>query len=116
MQLLKVFLSSTCYDLGILRETIGVHIKALGHEAIMSEESIYYESHKPLEVSCYNAVADSDIVIHIIGGKFGSESKKINNNYSIAQTELLKAIDLRKPIMVFIEDKVNHDYIAYQRK
>lgn len=113
MQLLKVFLSSTCYDLGILRETIGAYIKVLGHEAIMSEESIYYESHKPLEVSCYNAVADSDIVIHIIGGEFGSESK-INNNYSIAQTELLKAIDLRKPIMVFIEDKVNHDYIAYQ--
>lgn len=113
MQLLKVFLSSTCYDLGVLRETIGGHIKALGHEAIMSEDSIYYESYKPLELSCYNEVANSDIMIHIIGGKFGSESK-INQNYSVAQTELLKAIDLRKPIMVFIEDKVNHDYIAYQ--
>ncbi len=113
MQLLKVFLSSTCYDLGILRETIGTHIKALGHEAIMSEDSIYYESHKLLEVSCYNEVANSDIVIHIIGGKFGSESK-IKQNYSVAQSELLKAIELHKPIMVFIEDKVNHDYTAYR--
>ena len=54
MQLLKVFLSSTCYDLGVLRETIGGHIKALGHEAIMSEDSIYYESYKPGSMSRFS--------------------------------------------------------------
>lgn len=113
MQLTKIFVSSTCYDMVILRENIGGLIRSLGHEAVMSEDSIYYESHKPLELSCYNEVANSDIVIHIIGGKFGSESKD-NQDYSVAQTELLKAIELRKPIMVFIEDKVNHDYTAYQ--
>ena len=43
MQLLKVFLSSTCYDLGVLRETIGGHINALVYEAITSEDSISYE-------------------------------------------------------------------------
>lgn len=113
MHLLKVFLSSTCYDLGILRETIGKYIKQLGHEAVMSETSIYYEAHKPMETSCYKEVAESDILIHIIGGLYGSQSK-INENFSVAQTELLRAIELRKPIMVFIDSKVDNDYETYK--
>lgn len=114
MHLLKVFLSSTCYDLSILRETIGKHIKQLGHEAVMSETSIYYEAHKPMELSCYNEVAESDILIHVIGGLFGSDSK-INKNYSVAQMELLRAIELRKPILVFIDSKVESDYDFYKK-
>lgn len=114
MGLLKIFVSSTCQDLKYIREVIGNFIHELGHEPIMSEYNLYYKQYCLPEQSCYDQIAKSDILIHIIGGDFGSPSA-IQHPISIAEAELVIALKLRKPVFVFLYNPVSQDYHIYTK-
>lgn len=74
----RVFISSTFYDLKQIRSDIDSFIQNLGYESIRNEEgNIPYGKDKSLEDYCYKEIKSVDILISIIGGRYGSESKKI---------------------------------------
>lgn len=110
----RVFISSTYYDLRNIREDIGNFIRELGYEPVMHDKSnVAYSQNHSLEQSCYDELSTCDIVICIIGNKYGSKSEY--SNYSITMEELNKAIKSRKKIYVFISNDVyieNNTYIA----
>ena len=110
MNQLEVFISSTCYEMGNIRETLKNCIEMMGHKAVMCE-SMYYASDLTAEDSCYENVKKSDIIIHIIGKYFGSPSK--DEEYSVAQKELKTAIENKKPKFVFIQVDVLNDFNSY---
>ena len=101
----RIFVSSTYFDLRVLRADLERFIREMGYEAVMFERGhIPYGSEQALEEYCYREIASCDILISIIGGKFGSQSK--DQKSSISQREMKAAIDLGKTIYIFVEKSV----------
>lgn len=116
----RVFISSTFYDLRQIRADIDQFLRAIGYETIRNEVGdIAYGREKPLEDDCIKEVAQCDILISIIGGRFGSESRdktSINHNLermSISQRELRTALDNNKQVYIFIDKNVDAEFQTY---
>lgn len=108
----RIFLSSTFYDLKQVRTDIDLFIETLGYEAVRNEEGdIPYGRDEALEEYCYKEIKSVDILVSIIGGRFGSESKR--NNSSISQIELKTAIKENKQVYIFIDKNVLSEYETY---
>ncbi len=109
----RIFISSTFYDLRQIRSDIDLFIENLGYETIRNEEGdIPYGKEDALEVYCYNEIKSIDILISIIGGRYGTEAKE--DSYSISQTELKKALNEKKQVYIFIDKNVLSEYETYQ--
>ena len=134
----KVFVSSTCYDFAIARERIRHFLVLLGYEPIMSEYSdVLYDPRKHTHTSCVQEIPNSDMVIVLIGSRFGGsaipealkhiDSEKLFNSsfdvtslesaetMSVTQLEVLKAIESSIPVFAFVEEKVKHNYELYRK-
>lgn len=109
----RVFLSSTFYDLRHVRADIERFIRELGYDPVLNEQgNIPYGKEDKLEEYCYKEIANTDILVSIIGGRFGSESTK-NDKHSVSQLELKTAFDLNKQVYIFIEKSVYSEYHFY---
>lgn len=138
MAKLKVFISSTCYDLGIVRSQLRNFIGNMGHEPVMSDYAdILYDTRIHTHESCVQEVNNADVLILIIGSRFGGKAipkalelidfEEINKmsaalevikdtkKISITQLEVFKAMQLGIPIFTFIEDKVLNDHLLYEK-
>lgn len=92
---LNFFVSSTCYDLGEVRNQLKVFINNLGHEAILSDHNdVLYDFKHHTHVSCVNEVENADVLILIIGNRFGGEA--INETYDLIDVEKLRDFILEK--------------------
>jgi len=134
----KIFLSSTCYDLGMAREQLRSFFLRLGYEPILSEYSdVLYDPRTHTHTSCIQEVPNADMVVVLIGSRFGGRAvpealnvldmeNLVNSSFditvlnepeklSITQLEVLKAIDATVPVFAFVEDKVMHDHLVYQK-
>lgn len=134
----KVFVSSTCYDLGMAREQIRSFLVKLGYEPIMSEYSdVLYDPRTHTHTSCLQEVPNTDMVVLLIGSRFGGKiiPEALSNvdlenlskssfditilddveKLSVTQLETLKAIDASIPVFAFVDDKVMHDHLVYQK-
>lgn len=109
----RIFISSTFYDLRQIRSDIDFFIESLGYDTVRNEEGdIPYGKEDALEEYCYNEIRSVDILISIIGGRYGTESKQ--SSYSISQIELRKAVNENKQVYIFIEKNVLSEYETYQ--
>ena len=109
----RVFISSTFYDLRHVRADIERFIKEVGYDPVLNEQgNIPYGKEDKLEEYCYKEIANTDILVSIIGGRFGSESGK-NDKHSVSQIELKTAFDLNKQVYIFIEKSVYNEYHFY---
>lgn len=135
---LKIFVSSTCYDLSVVRDQLRQFIQALGHEPVMSEDNdVVYDPRTHTHTSCINEIASADAVVVIIGSRFGgqvvpealqkvdldalqsiSKSNELLNspkNLSITQLEVLRAIELSIPVFAFVDASVMNDHATYEK-
>ncbi|MFA3762242.1 DUF4062 domain-containing protein [Yersinia sp. 2466 StPb PI] len=134
----KVFVSSTCYDLGMAREQLRSFLLRIGYDPILSEYSdVLYDPRAHTHTSCIQEVPNSDIVVVLIGSRFGGKAipdalsnvdleNLVNTSFdvtvlndpeklSITQLEVLKAIDAAVPVFAFVDEKVMHDHHVYQK-
>src|SRR6218665_2818482 len=108
----RIFISSTFYDLRQVRADLDFFIEQLGYEPVRNEEGdIPYGKDEGLEEYCYKEISNIDILVCIIGGRYGSESKK--GKVSITQMELKTAISENKQVYIFIEKNVLAEYETY---
>ena len=108
----RIFISSTFYDLRQVRANIDLFIEQLGYEPVRNEEGdIPYGKEEALEEYCYKEIKSIDIFVSVIGGRFGSESKKAKS--SISQLELKTALTEGKQVYIFIEKNVLSEYETY---
>ena len=108
----RIFISSTFYDLKQIRAELDMFIESLGYKPIRNEEGdIPYGKDEALEEYCYKEIKNVDILVSIIGGRFGSTSKK--NESSISQLELRTALKEGKQVYIFIEKNVLAEYETY---
>lgn len=135
---LKVFVSSTCYDLSVVRSQLRIFIQNLGHEPVMSDyNDILYDPRIHTHSSCVDEVAACDMVVLIVGRRFGgktvpealnkldleslysesksTESLKKKENLSVTQLEILKAVESGVPVFTFIDNGVWHDHATYEK-
>jgi hypothetical protein len=135
---LRIFISSTCYDLSVIRGQLRLFVEALGHEPVMSDyNDVLYDPRIHTHSSCIDEVANADAAIVLIGSRFGGQvvpqalqkvdldslesvSKshdilKTRENISITQLEILKAIERSIPVFAFIDERVMHDHGTYER-
>jgi len=138
MASLKVFVSSTCYDLGIVRSQLRSFLINLGHDPVMSEyNDVLFDPRTHTHESCAQEIKNADVVILIIGSRFGgtaipkvisaldfdslkgqSRGTKIIDNpdkMSITQIEILNAIESNVPIFTFIDSRVAYDHLFYEK-
>ena len=134
---LKIFVSSTCYDLGIIRSQLKSFIENMGYDAVLSEyNDIFYDPKDHTHESCVKEVTNADLVILIIGSRFGGKGipnlqslidfKTLStsslktgvldkqDNLSVTQYEIFKAIESDIPIYCFVEENVWHDHRVYE--
>nr|WP_320025018.1 DUF4062 domain-containing protein [uncultured Acetobacterium sp.] len=135
---LRVFISSTCYDLSLLRSQLRVFIQSMGYEPIMSDfEDVLYDPRVHTHTSCVNEVSNCDMLLLIIGSRFGgqisieslnsvnfdcfnnesfnTEILKNKESLSVTQLEVIKAIENYMPVYTFIDKKVWHDHQLYEK-
>lgn len=135
---LRIFVSSTCYDFSLLRSQLRVFIHSLGYEPIMSDyEDVLYDPREHTHTSCIDEVRNCDILILIVGSRFGGKATidslnridfdklktenikvdelKEDSNFSVTQLEVLKAIEIGMPVYTFIDKKVWHDHRLYEK-
>ncbi len=132
MATLRVFVSSTAYDLGILRSALRNFIESLGFEPILSDYSdVLYDPRQHTHASCIAEVKNCDIVVLLIGARFGGEaipsvvtdlgerqvadimSANSDHKFSVTQAESLTAFDHEIPVFSFVDIGVLHDYRVY---
>lgn len=135
---LRIFVSSTCYDLSILRAQLRLFIESMGYVPIMSDyEDILYDPRIHIHTSCLDEINNCDILILIIGSRFGNkgsiealnkinfeklkseslnvEALKQKECLSVTQLEVLKGIENSIPVYTFIEKRVDYDYKLYEK-
>ena len=109
----RVFISSTYFDLRTVRADLERFTREMGYEPVLFERgNVPYGKDDALEDYCYREINSCDILIAIIGGKFGTQSK--DGKHSITHKELKTAVDLGKQIYVFVEKSVHSEFRTYQ--
>ncbi|MDQ7778620.1 MAG: DUF4062 domain-containing protein, partial [Planctomycetota bacterium] len=109
----RVFISSTFYDLKQVRADVERFISSLGYEAIRHEAgAIPYAKQAPIEEATYREVGLCDIIVCIVGGRYGTGSA--TREGSITQNELRRALERGVQVYVFIENSVYAEYRTYE--
>ena len=109
----RVFVSSTFYDLRQVREGLDRFISGLGYEAVLHETgNVAYGKDSPPETYVHREIQLCDILICIIGGRYGAESQEQPGS-SITQLELHTAIENLVQVFIFIEQQVYSEYNTY---
>ncbi len=108
----RVFVSSTFYDLKQVRTDLQAFISQMGYDAVLHERSnVPYGNAARLEDYCYREVNLVEVLISIIGGRYGSSSS--NPEYSISQQEFKTAYSLGIQVYIFVEAGVWAEYRTY---
>ncbi|EDY84327.1 hypothetical protein VDG1235_3958 [Verrucomicrobiia bacterium DG1235] len=138
MAKLRIFVSSTCYDLDVVRSELRPFITALGYDPVMSDYSdVLYDPRSHTHDSCIKEVPNCDMVVLIIGSRFGGtgipallkefdfdalrslsskpELLDSKEKLSITQLEILKAAEQSIPVYAFVDDRVLHDHHVYEK-
>lgn len=110
----RVFISSTFFDLRQIREDVERLVIELGYEPVRNETGyIPYGKEDPLENYAYREVELCDIIVTIIGGRYGTESQS-EKGYSITQNELKTALDHGIQVFIFIDHNVLAEYSTFK--
>jgi hypothetical protein len=134
----RVFVSSTAYDLGLLRGQLRSFVAALGFDPVLSEYAdILYDPRTHTHTSCVKEVPACDLLVLIIGSRFGSEAiadaiadidiealealstdtsvlKEADRKLTVTQLEVLKAIEGSLPVFAFVDERVLQDHATYE--
>lgn len=112
----RIFISSTFYDLRQIRIELDKFIESMGYDPVRNEEGdIPYGKDDELQMYCYKEIDNIDILISVIGGRYGSPSviEEKEKEYSVSQRELKTAYKQNKQIFIFIEKNVYTEYETY---
>ncbi|OAF10997.1 hypothetical protein AYJ54_08675 [Bradyrhizobium centrolobii] len=123
----RVFVSSTYYDLKYIRGGLEAFIKQIGYDPILFEKGdIPFHHDSLLEQSCLQEIDTADMLVLIIGGRYGSMSKEdrellekdperfFGKIRSVTQKEYEKAREKDIPIFAFVDTQVLAEYSTYK--
>jgi len=111
----KVFISSTCFDLGEIREQLARFIHSYGFDPILSDHGdVFYKPDCHTHDSCIHEVSNCQLFILIIGGRFGGEYV-YDKSKSITNAEYSAARACNIPIFTYVRAGVLSNHHVYQQ-
>jgi len=117
MAIPRVFISSTIFDLGPIRDQLCGFITAHGFTPILSENGdVFYNPSEHTHLSCIREIKHCQIFVLLIGGRYGG--KLVDNNISVTHAEYREAFDQRLKIFTVVDRTVHthhHYYITHKK-
>lgn len=118
-----IFVSSTYYELKHVQSSLDSFIKSLGYDFILSKKGdISYSPNVPFGESSCRELANADIFLLIIGGRYGSatttDNKKQERAFcydNMTKKEYESACSRNIPVYILIEGNVYAEYQTYLR-
>lgn len=111
----KVFISSTCYDLGQIRDSLSEFINGYFFDCLLSERGdVFYHPDLHTHESCVNEIENCHLFILVIGGRFGG-SYKYDKTKSITNAEYEAAKFKKIPVFTFVKKDLLDDHRLYQK-
>jgi hypothetical protein len=111
----KVFISSTCYDLGQIRDSLSEFISSYYFDCLLSERGdVFYHPDLHTHESCLNEIENCQLFILIIGGRFGG-TYKYDTTKSITNAEYEAAKYQKIPVFTFVKKDLFDDHKLYQK-
>lgn len=108
----RVFISSTCYDLKHIRESLKYFISNIGYEPVLSEDGdVFYSPSSHTQDSCLEEVLTCQLFVLIIGGRHGGKHK--DTDKSITNEEYISAIGNGIPVFTLVESATYADHHLY---
>lgn len=115
----KVFISSTCFDLREIRDSLSRFVENFGFDPVLSEYGdVFYHPDLHTHDACIHEISNCQLFILIIGGRFGGTYVN-DKGKSITNAEYEAAKELKIPIFTYIKKNVlenHHSYIANRNK
>ncbi len=110
----RIFLSSTCFDLGDARATLTSFLEGCGFEVLNSQSGSFgvkpkVHSHD----ACLAMMEQADYVVLIIGGRRGGTY--VGSEKSITNEEIRAAQKLERPIFAFLDKRVDSLRATYRK-
>lgn len=101
-----VFISSTVDDLRHIRDAVRATVEEVGYQPVMSEYGeIGYMGGDAAEDACYRTVPECQLVVLIIGKRYGSAAKN-DPNKTITELEFEKALGNGSRIITLVDKEV----------
>ena len=114
MAIPKVFVSSTCFDLKEVRDSLSRFIKSFGFDPVLSEHGdVFYHPDLHTHEACIHEVANCQLFILIIGGRFGGEYKN-DKDKSITNAEYEAALESNIPVFTYIKKGIYDNHNTFQ--
>jgi len=111
----RVFVSSTCFDLAEVRDSLVSFCQGFGFEVAMSENGdVFYHPDLHTHESCISEISNCQLFILIIGGRFGGKYK-VDPSKSITNAEYNAAKENGIPVFTFVKDNVLADHHVFQK-
>lgn len=110
----RVFISSTCYDLALERDSLLDFCSSFGFEAALSERGdVFFHPDLHTHEACVNEIKNCHLLVLIIGGRFGGKYS-VDEKKSITNAEFSAAKVAGIPIFTFIKHAVLNDHNTWQ--
>lgn len=116
---MKVFISSTVYDLIDIRAELAELLRAQGVTPVLSDDPLSdFDSRHPCNSirTCLINIESCDEVIIILDQRYGPRLGKYGfEDVSATHLEYKKAMELAKPIHFYVRDRLEADYSIWKR-
>lgn len=128
MARLRIFVSSTYYDLRHVRSGMEGFIESMGYESVLFESGdIPFHHDISLAEACYSEVRNSHMLVLIIGGRYGIAAEERKNKASApeiekmyeaynsvtkSEYEVARTKDI--PIFIFVDKGVKAEYETFK--
>ncbi|WP_422009071.1 DUF4062 domain-containing protein [Reyranella sp.] len=111
----RVFLSSTCYDLAEVRDSLESFMAGAGMQPCLSEHGdVFFHPDLHTHVSCVSEISNCQLFVLIVGGRFGGKYVA-DPAKSIVNAEYAAARELGLPVFAFVKREVLDDHRLYQK-
>lgn len=110
----RIFLSSTCFDLGDARAELTTFLEGYGFEVLNSQLGSFGVNPKThSHDACLDMVENADYVVLIVGGRRGGTY--VGSEKSITNEEIRRARKLERPVLAFVDQKVESLRSVYRK-
>ena len=111
----RVFISSTCYDLSEVRDSLVDFVRSYGFEPILSDRGdVFFHPDIHTHESCINEVGNCQLFLLIIGGRFGG-TYTADTSKSIVNAEYSAAREQKIPVFTFVKRGVYSDHFVFSK-
>lgn len=110
----RVFISSTCYDLSEVRDSLIGFFQNFGFDCTLSERGdVFYHPDLHTHDSCLGEVSNCQLFVLIIRGRFGGNYKRESKSITNAEYAAARKLDI--PTFTFIKQEVLNDHNIWQK-